>query len=383
MSLTTLPEGVQCLHGISFLVDLDLLQLADEFDSDDAVFFNPRYASSDGSASSALGFDKASMDELYEAIKAEGMQNDLICRWVPDGVQVVDGERRKRTLDKLVENNEEVLDPATRTMKPAGEVYGCVVCKIHELDDCAANQYAFSMNDRARTIGDGATAAWVLHLRTQGMTDQEILAMTNKKIGWLKDTDALAQLDKVCWRALCNGEINRAAGLKLLKIEDLDKRHSALADGKTFAVGRQKVQIAEAQEEFHAAQQKHDVAEAEAVAAEIQGGEEVAQEKAKQTAATVAAKKAAVNYAESTTPPATGADIDKTQPAMMKPLTIAKVKKDWVGPCQEMVNDELPSGVDITDAGLIVTLGTAIDSGEGDITMILRNHKTGKEKMGV
>ena len=94
-----------------YSANFSLLQLPEAEESAEEVYrwYNPRRL---GQEDEGDGLGKMDMAELYADIKDEGLMSPLICRWVAtDGnlnIQVLDGERRWRCVEKLVAANEKV-----------------------------------------------------------------------------------------------------------------------------------------------------------------------------------------------------------------------------------------------------------------------------------
>ena len=68
--------------------------------------------------------DKARMEELRTTIAEDGLENPLRLRPVTDEngdqiLQIVNGERRLRTIQLLCQDNVECYDSGTETMRPA------------------------------------------------------------------------------------------------------------------------------------------------------------------------------------------------------------------------------------------------------------------------
>lgn len=400
MSLTATQDGIKHLHGNLYRVKTSLINLCDSKVEDGSLtFFNPRHV-----LAKPKGFSKEEMNELREAIRTEGLENPLLLRWVEiDGnrvLQLASGERRKRCIDKLIKENADCYDPASESWKSASELYDFVDCRINEMDDQTAFKHAFSENERAVGIGEGATVALINEFRKAGWTDEQILETTGKSITWLKDTDILLSLDEFTFKCLVADEINRSAALQLAQIEDIESRVKVLESAKSFASGRISSMKQKLEKEVIAAENKAEFAEAVAVEAEIKGDEEQkteAEEKSKKHRKRAENKKKEVEELDDAAPKITSKDIHNAKKAKEnvdtgesepsdegKALTNAKVSKFWYEPLAKIIkanghdDDGENLEIDLDDARLVIALLDAREAGERDIVSILQDHKLSK-----
>jgi ParB-like chromosome segregation protein Spo0J len=238
-----------------FLVPLGCIAFAD---NPKQAFYNPRYSI----PGHVQGLEAERMEELYESIKSEGLQNPPTVRLVPDlpkgkKVQLIRGERRVRCLQKLVSNkNEMCYDQATKQWVHSQELYEKVICHVVDCDNLMANKIAFSDNEQAVGIGEACTAAYVRKLKSDGLTSDEIMRITGKKASWLRDEESLLKLDDECFNAFVCGEINRTIALELVEIDDTSQRQVRLRQIKDFALARHQEKIVAATEAFNAAEEK-------------------------------------------------------------------------------------------------------------------------------
>jgi hypothetical protein len=341
------------------------------------------------------------MEELHESIRTEGLHNPLQLRWVEiDGVrklQLVAGERRTRTIKKLVKENVECFNQATGKMTKASELYSEVDAYVSEMDDATAFKNAFSSNDRAIGIGEGSTIALIREFRESGRTDKEILDITGKSTTWLKETDVLIGLDDKTFDALAGDKINRSAALELADVNDVKERMALLDVASNFASIRLAKIKQKLEAEVDAAESKADMAKAKAVVAKHKGDEE-AQEEAEAKAVTLKdkakSKRIQQEEVEEGGPRVTSKDLQKAKNAKQKEsggdgervaLTRAKIAKCWHAPCAALIkadgkdeNDQ-PVEVDLEDVRLAKLLCEQIDKGETDIIRILKKHLKAKD----
>jgi ParB-like chromosome segregation protein Spo0J len=399
-------DGVKHLHGNLYRVRLSIIQLAENTKKEKGVlsFQNPRHILSSGKPK---GFSKEEMNELREAIRTEGLENPLLLRLIEiDGkkiLQLVSGERRYRSLLKLVESKAECFDPATGKTAKADKLFEYVDVRINtHMDDKAAFKHAFSGNDKAIGIGEGATIALIREYRTAGWTDGDIMEATGKSITWLKDSDVLIGLDEHTFTALTNDQINRSAALDLAKIEDVAERLEVLDAARNFASKRLSAMKKKLESEVAAAESKAEVAEGEAVEAEMTGDDEAAeaaQKKAEKLQKKAKAKKREVEEVNEQ-PRVTGKDLQKAKAGRKKPganpggtnddgtaaLTKAKIQKFWYEPCVSLIkhdgqtDDGEPVEIDLEDAHLVKYLCEQMEKGERDIVKILKHHQKAKDR---
>jgi hypothetical protein len=276
-----LPAGVEMLgEDDLFNVPFALLSIANEEEivqitDSDYHWANPRHlGQTDGLM--GRGFDKQDMEELYNDIRDEGLMFPLICRWVirDDGsldIQILDGERRWRCMDRQIKKSENVWSRKEKGFLPALTVHAKIPCRIITGNDKEALKIAFMVSDRSVGWGDGATAKLVKKLRKCGCTDKEILELTKKSFQWLKEQDEICQLDDMTFSYLTDGKINRALALRLAKIADIDRRHKYLHASYDDAVSTHQEELAKADQDLAKAEEKEELAEAELTEAQEKG----------------------------------------------------------------------------------------------------------------
>lgn len=386
-------ENVIHLHGNLFRVRLDSINFAEPDENANVFgFSNPRHVL----GSKAKGFSKEEMNELRESIRTEGLSHPIVLRWIDVGegscLQVVSGERRTRSLLKLCNENASCYDPDEEVYKPAKELYEYVDCRINNMDDFCAFKHAFSENDRAIGIGDGATVALVKQFRNANWTDDQILQVTGKSITWLRDTDFLVGLDEDTFNALAADKINRSSALELSKIEDLEKRLDILSAAESICEERIKNLKLKLEEEIEAAQSDLEIAEGEIHLATQLDDEDFLEEAKShldQASSKVQAK-VEKNKKLLDSSKITAKDLQKAKKtagngnAGKLTLTRAKIKKNWyqvvVGLIENNGLDEDGEdvGIDLDDAKLVKTLCEKIENGDSNIIGILSKHNSSK-----
>ena len=158
-----IPEGIEQItdDGL-FFVDFNLIQRASEVDEQ---FFNPRHLGSfdfkdeNGNDKRFLGqgFGKEDMQELMTDISKNGLDYPLLCRWIyKDGkinVQVYDGERRQRTIERLIDSSPDVWSSEHNDFRPAKDVYAKVPCRIKVMSDEEAMSRGLPRQRNRRQMG--------------------------------------------------------------------------------------------------------------------------------------------------------------------------------------------------------------------------------------
>lgn len=283
-----LPPGVEALgEDDLFSVPFDLLNIAtNEADgTGDYRWVNPRHlGQSDNSM--GHGFDKPEMEELYNDIKDDGLMCPLICRWViveeSLRIQVLDGERRWRSINRQIEKNERVWSRKDQQWLPAKNVHSKIPCRVIAGNDKEALKVAFMVSDRSVAWGEGATAKLIKKLRDCKCSDKEILELTKKSTQWLKEQDDICDLDDLTFSYLIDGKINRALALRLSKIENVERRQYWLHASYDDAVATHQEELSKADGALAKAEQKEELADAVLAEARESGDQEAIAE-AKET----------------------------------------------------------------------------------------------------
>jgi hypothetical protein len=334
MSKSKSKDKIQHLHGNLYRVHSSLIAYAEPHAN--IAFSNPRRTMVNG-VLTGKGFTKTEMDELRSAIRTEGLHHPLMLRCVEMGkpMALLNGERRKRCIDKLKADKEVCLDPASGKDIPARDLYEYVECRIlKDIDDKTAFKHAFSSNERAVDIGEGATVALIRSWRKQKWSDEDILGVTGKSITWLRDSDLLVKLDNKTFAALAANEINRTVAIKLAKIKDTNARQAALAKSREFAARRLKalqeknnIDLAEAEKAAEVAEAQMELAEFKGKPVEVNRARK-RHSRAKRKIDTTQTKRDAL---EQRNPQATIKDLNNAQEEIPKGLTPAKIRKHHIG----------------------------------------------------
>lgn len=394
-------DGVKHLHGNLYRVRLDLIELPEASEEGVLTFKNPRLVGTN----KPKGFSKEEMEELRKAIQTEGLEHPLLLRKVlvkgKSILQLVSGERRYRSISKLVKDKASCRNPATGKDEKASVLYEYVDARINlNMDDRTAYKHAYSGNDKAIGIGEGSTVALIREFREAGWTDQDVMEATGKSITWLKDTDILIDLDEDTFKALANDQINRSAALDLAKIEDVEERLQVLDRAREFATSRLSSVKKKLEKEVENTESKAEVAKAEIAEHEFTGNGEAkakAESKAKKLESKAAQKRREHAEVDDGEPKVTGKDLQKarstgkrsgeSQAGDEKSLTKAKMDKCWYQPAKALVKSEgldesgkAIENIELEDARLILLVCESFERGEKDVVKILKQHYTAKLK---
>lgn len=433
MSVSVEVEGIKRVRGNHFRIRRDLIVTADmEIDSEnkEAVFRNPRsmILHQGGKITQVCGFSKSEMEELRENIKTDGLNHPLTCRWVhrenhdqyvdPDSyenqdelseiirVQVVNGDRRLRCIEKLIKSKANVFSHELNDVAPAAEVYEFIDCIVLTMDPLTAFRYSYNGNDKTSPMGPTADVVNVRRWRQWGWTDEQILNVSGRKSSWLKDMDDLNQyLDETTFQSLANNEINLSIAKSLTRIENLEERLERLEQVKIEAIKRVTAKKEKLQSELEAAERRRELAEAEIAVAEHIGDDEgkaEAEEKKQRAEERRDEIEQEKGKLEVQPPKANSRDLDKTtgtstsseaNPVELKPMTKNKLQKRWADPCAELISSQKKKDaepiedMDIADVRLterlvniIVGETTMTNAHREDVFKHLKEHKKWKER---
>jgi len=249
MKELSLPDGVKHLTNSLYLVNFDLLRLAERSENSNGEykFSNPRGLTQSGEA---VILDKEQSQDIRKSIKDRGLMNPLVARWVKedDGKyypQLVGGERRYRAISYLISKKEMVRDTGNARFNteescfeyenhPADVVYAQILMQVYVAkDDLEALAYAYDENACRVNLSEGHDVAMLVQLRQAKASDEQILNILHKKVQWLRETDKLiANLDMTTLNDWIEGNIAREAAQELLKVENIDTRLECLQKAK-------------------------------------------------------------------------------------------------------------------------------------------------------
>lgn len=387
-------RGLVKLSGNLYRVPVELIVYAE--DGDLVGFVNPRKVMVGGKPQ-ANGFSPEEMNELREAIRMEGLQHPLLLHKRDkeshkELLAIINGERRKRCIDRLIKENTPCFDPTTNKFVPARELYDYVECRVYfNLTPKAAYKYAFSSNERAVGIGEGATVALIRQWKKDGWPEEDLQEVTGKSITWFRDTLRLTRLDERSFAALCNNEINRTVALCLSKIDNEEERLKRLMRARDFAAQRIRTLQEKCDMDLHDAEAAAEVAESQVAYADHLGNETMKKEvveKHKRAGDRVITLKGKQEELQSKTVKVTGKDLDKAAGEVediVKRLTFAKIEKCWVGDLHRLKQGGeavcSKNGVRLEDVELALALWyEGIERNMKDVIPILQENKRHVEK---
>lgn len=389
-------DGVEHIHGNIYRIRRDLLCFADsglETADGKLLFGNPRYITNEDGKLVARGMSREEMEELRNEIIRQGLLHPPIF-YPKDGKFVLaDGERRMRCIDRIIKDDALAYNTATGEMEPASEVYEYIECRVEIMDVQKALEIAFTGNESAIGIGDGATLNVVRVLRKAEYDDDTILTITGKSITWLKETDELLQLDKETFDALISDRINRKVALKLSRVpvvKDRGQRLKAMLEARKERVEKKKQELSQ---EIEGHESALEMAESEVLEAEVLEQDVTEPElKVKRLNNITNKKKKQLNKLEENPPPVNEKDyIDTHDPNDdPKPYTPTKIEKYWKAELVDLIKDKGMDEndeqiVDVDDCRLVKSVldamlkGTLKDGKPVSLTGILKKHYSKKE----
>jgi hypothetical protein len=377
-------ENCVHLHGNLYRVRRECIEYAEPgitVENGGVKFGNPRWVKNSKGKPVARGLETAKMNRLKDSIQKEGLENPLRLRVLDDEdgesitLQLVNGERRFRSIDLLAKDQTECVDPATGKTLPADELFEWVDCRINRMSDLDAIRMSLRPNETGESIGEVAAMEVVRAMRETDADDEEIMRVTGMSITWLRETDRLLKLDEDTRTALQTDNINRKLALKLATIKDTNERIARLEKCCQSAVERLAEREAALNEGAENDQAEAEINEAAAALAQAEGdGDEAEQAKKKAAAAKKRAdkKREEAERLEEQGPQATSKDWDDTNSENdpPKPLTTAKIEKAWRGPLGAAIRkkgldeDGNEPEYDLEDARLMKTIVDAICDGK-------------------
>lgn len=181
------------------------------FDTDKIVIRNnPRTFSNPG-------FSKEKMDELRASIAEDGLKLPLEVRIVDKEIVLIAGERRLRSIQSLIESDEEVFDRNHNKRDKASKVYKQVKCIITE---CATDKDAARAAVLENLLHEHLTDYELLlqcdTLELTGHTRQEQAKIFGKSEAWVSQSHALIKGSPKVLDALATGVLGRTQALQFL-----------------------------------------------------------------------------------------------------------------------------------------------------------------------
>lgn len=378
-------EDIEHLHGNLYRAKRSKIKLARSglcVENGKLIYGNPRWFLNKDGKPEAKGIDSVKMGELRNSIQEEGLENPIRLRVVNSNneyfLEVVNGERRFRSIDLLCQNNSLCFDPESGDYKSGNELYEWIDCRIELMDDKTALRVALKPNETSENIGDHANLNVVKTLRSAGFDDQEILKSTGKSISWLRETDKILKLDDVCLEHHQNDLINRKVALHLAEIQDAQERLEILEKIKEVAEKRYFEKVKKIKEKKEKAEVDSEIEEASAKIAKNNGDEKSAAEHAAKAEEAKTISKKKDEEIKKSSKKATSKDLMEVN--KKTPLSLNKIEKFYLSVIQSIIdNNGFDSegnayGLNMDMLVPILAVLQGIMDGNKDILEILNEH---------
>ena len=176
------------------------------------------------------GFTKNNMQQLKDSIQSHGMVNPIVARLKEDNkIYIVEGHRRFRAIQELIEENAPCFDVNSGKNIPAKELFDFVLVRLYDTSFTDEDCYRLSFNEDKSKVhfGQGAEIRFVHHCMMMGTDDNTILEMLGNTIEWLRETKNLIRVleeDEQIITALFNDKVNRTAAKNLSQVIDWTER---------------------------------------------------------------------------------------------------------------------------------------------------------------
>ena len=171
-------------------------------------------------------FDVAKATALREDIRTKGLINPPVVRKHKGVYSLIGGERRFRSVQKLIADNAQCWSISRKEFVPAKELYAKLTVRCIECDDLTAIGLAISDNVIRENLSEieKINACIKLDIATNEegdklMTRARIAEIFGVSESWVSLTISIGNLPKCALNALNDGIINRTSALQLLKTE--------------------------------------------------------------------------------------------------------------------------------------------------------------------
>jgi len=379
-------DDIEHLHGNLFRVRRSRIRMAHagvRVEQGRLVYGNPRwFLNRDGQPEARGIVEESKMDELRSSIQNSGLDNPIRLRPIVSDresfLEIVNGERRFRCIERLCDDGSPCHDPSSAEMAPAEEVFEWVDCRIEQMDDRAALAVALKTNETSELIGDLASIEVVKAFRRAGHDDADILSATGKSVSWLRETDRIIGLDEVCLDCFEKDKITRKAALQLALIENAEERIGLLEEIISVARGRHESRIRSLDKQIEDAEAKALINNAAAEVAREVGEHEQAK---KLSAAGDRAKKKVERArgerekASARSPKADARDINRVRSP--KALSHSRIRSDYIELIEKIIDGEGfdengdSLGIDLGMLGSVFGVLSAIMKGDDDAMAVL------------
>jgi len=379
-------NDIKHLHGNLFRVKKEKIRLAKNGvelnENGEIIYGNPRWFKSNGEyVAHGINVEKNKLEELKNSIQNEGLENPIRLRVVEgknNFLEVINGERRFRSIQDLCEHNLKCFDCVSNQQKNANEIFEWIDARINFMDDKTALRVALKPNETSEKIGDLANLNIIKLLRKSGYDDQDILKATGKSISWLRDSEKIISLDEISFNHFCEEKINRKIAIHLSQIENLDERLSLLEKITASAATRHAEKKKEINNKKEKASRKLEIEQARTELAEKYGDDEEVQihkEKSKKVSNKIKKLEKESEEIDKEEPTATSKDLEKV--VAPKPLTHNKIQSIYISTISAIIDNEGYDddgdyyGFDMSILQGIMYVLQAIMSGDKDIMQIL------------
>lgn len=219
-------------------IPIGLIEIVDRPESDsitERLFYNPR---------SLESFTLEEMEGLMKSIQEDGLLQPPVVHVVTeDGknngnvvkVELIAGERRLRSILKLIEQNAMCHCNQSKKMLPAKELYGQLPCKvICNTDDEVALRIAFIENFKHKSLSVKEEIDIVERLAKRGKSQEEIKEALDANITWVSQTSNFRdELPPEAFSRLLDGKISRNVAVQILSFKKED-RHTAFSNALEY-----------------------------------------------------------------------------------------------------------------------------------------------------
>jgi ParB family chromosome partitioning protein len=169
-------------------------------------------------------FNSERMKSLRTSICAQGLLYPLIVRKLNNEYLLLGGERRLRSIYKLLEDGESCYSQQHQKKLPAKEVFANVDVKCFECDDMTALGIAYSDNLERVDLTEIERIEACMRLDNEtnekgekAFTRDQIAGIFDTSPSWVSQTISIGNLPRYALEALNSGIINRSSALQLLK----------------------------------------------------------------------------------------------------------------------------------------------------------------------
>lgn len=370
------------------LTSIVIVDRPEEGHEEDVLFFNPRSINS---------FDEVSMESIRDSISSDGLQQPPVCRAITDGdsvirIELIAGERRLRSLLKLVEEDRECYDDELGKKVPASKLFQFIPVKLHyNCSDERALRLAFMENHESKSLTISEEIALVERLTRRGLNQKQIAVVLlgdDRNVTWVSQTGNFREsLPEEAFEKLLTGQLSRHVAVKLMSYKK-ENRQELYEEAVVIEQQETLQRLSEVEDEIAGAEDLADMTQSDAQDALVQGDLAAAtklEKKAKSAKSKVMKASEKKDRVEGEAGKIKQSHIDKgaaaagVKPKKDKPLSRQEIETHWLetldswcvdGHICPLTKNDLPEDM------LLVMHGTikAILSGERDPAAIIRDH---------